>query len=148
MLTKVDEQYKNMGSIYYVYLNVPYEIYHNCVARKIQQIYYNIDLECFFSEDKNQTALNVLAYDIAKNGFKKPIIMKLHEEYWLTPESAPRLLIADYFKLETIPCMIYYDAVHPSKIYNGDSEKGTTGNMYKMLKEYLSPYFNIQSTNE
>ena len=68
-------------------------------------LYYNNDLG-FFSEDKNRTAINVLAYDLCQNGFLKPIVINKDNGKFVV-QSKTRFLIAQYLKLPTIPAIIY-----------------------------------------
>ena len=85
--------------------NIPYSIYSKFITRMNGTLYYNNDLG-FFSEDKNRTAINVLAYDLCQNGFLKPIVINKDNGKFVV-QSKTRFLIAQYLKLPTIPAIIY-----------------------------------------
>lgn len=85
--------------------NMPYSIYSQFVTNVNGTLYYNPDYG-YFSEDKNQTAINVLAYDICMDGFKKPIVINKYDGNFIV-QSKTRFLIAQYLRLPTIPVVIY-----------------------------------------
>lgn len=85
--------------------NISYEIYSNwAVLSDPWSLYYNTTLSSFFSDDKNQTALNVLTYDIAKNGLQTPLLFNSINSELKTADIS-RFLIAKYLKLKSIPCI-------------------------------------------
>jgi len=85
--------------------NIPYEIYKDFSSVMNGSLYHNDEFG-YFSEDKNRTAINVLAYDIAKRGLLKPIVVNKFNGRFII-QSKTRFLIAQYLKLPEIPVVIY-----------------------------------------
>ena len=85
--------------------NVQYDTYVDFSTIMNGTLYHN-DQFGYFSEDKNRTAINVLAYDIAKNGLRKPIVVNKYNGKFIV-QSKTRFLIAQYLRLPSIPVAIY-----------------------------------------
>ena len=121
-----------------LYTNLPREYYRKiCVDN--ETLAYNTSKKCFIGHsDCNQTKLNHLCYDVATNGFKKIIQLKLLSDGRLTPYcSNKRLLIGEYLNLPSIPVAIISDIFsYPEYLlyYNSGSVK-------ELAQKYLSPYF-------
>lgn len=112
-------QYNTPNTEYFIsFVNLPYQIYSKYVSHINGQLYHNNKFG-YFSQDKNRTAINVLAYDICKNGIQKPLVFKLFNNQ-LISQSKTRLLIAEYLKLPTIPVALYQSS---EWIENSDKRK-------------------------
>lgn len=86
------------------YTNISYDQYQT-FSLPWNGLYYNKEYG-WFCKDKNQTALNVLIYDIACNGLNKPLVFKTHKDGILQPQNIGRFVGALYLKLPSIPALI------------------------------------------
>lgn len=120
-----------------LYLNLPREYYRKICCDN-ETLAYNINKQCFIGHSNcNQTKLNHLCYDIAKNGFQKIIQLKLLEDGRLMPYfSNKRVLMAEYLNLPTIPAAIVLDSYKIWQNFYYDS-----GNVRNFARKYLEPYF-------
>lgn len=122
-----------------LYMNLPREYYRK-ICLDNETLAYNINKECFIGHSNcNQTKLNHLCYDVAKNGFKKVIQLRLLEDGKLVPYfSNKRVLIAEYLDLPTIPVVIISNAFSysPDRILYYDS-----GIVRDLANKYLAPHF-------
>lgn len=85
--------------------NVSYGVYKDFSTTVNGTLYHNDEFG-YFSEDKNRTAINVLAYDIARNGIRKPIVINKFNGKFIV-QSKTRFLIAQYLRLPSIPVVFY-----------------------------------------
>lgn len=93
--------------------NVQYDTYVDFSTIMNGTLYHNDEFG-YFSEDKNRTAINVLAYDIARNGLRKPIVVNKYNGKFIV-QSKTRFLIAQYLRLPSIPVIFYTMLVPKSR---------------------------------
>lgn len=124
----------------YLYINLPKEFYTNHIVDN-KFLIYNTEENIYYGHScANQTKLNVLAKDVAKNGLKKVIQFKLLKDGSLLPLfSNKRLLIAKYLGLPSIPACIISE---PFTGYEFSHYIKPEVNKEK-LNEFLKPYFMI-----
>lgn len=124
----------------YLYINLPKEFYTNHIVDN-KFLIYNTEESIYYGHScANQTKLNVLAKDVAKNGLKKVIQFKLLKDGSLLPLfSNKRLLIAKYLGLPSIPACIISE---PFASYDFSYYIKPEVNKEK-LNEFLKPYFMI-----
>ena len=110
-----EQQYTKANDKYFVSIvNMPYRIYSNYVSNITGALYYNNEFG-YFSQDKNRTALNVLAYDICRRGIIKPLVFKLQNNQLIAQDKA-RLLVAQYLKLPCIPAVVYQSMDYENEV--------------------------------
>lgn len=121
-----------------LYTNIPREYYTKiCVDN--ETLAYNINKECFVGHSNcNQTKINHLCYDVAKNGFQKVIQLKLLDGGRLVPYfSNKRVLIGEYLNYPTLPVAIVLDMYsYPKNLLFYESE-----DMTSVANLCLEPYF-------
>lgn len=110
-----EQQYGKANDKYFIsIINMPYRIYSNYISNMTGALYYNNEFG-YFSQDKNRTALNVLAYDICKNGILKPLVFKMQSNKLIAQDKA-RLLVAQYLKLPCIPAVVYWSMDYDNEV--------------------------------
>ena len=110
---------------YYTFIDLPKSIY-NQVYLDCQTLAFDTQENIFYGHSNaNQTKLNVLCQDIAKNGLKKPIQLRLMNDNVIFPYfSNKRILMAKYLDLPSIPACI---------IYNQNQAKLDINNLYNVF---------------
>lgn len=104
----------------YIYTNLPRE-YFKYIAIDSRALAYDINEEIFYGHsNSNQTKMNALCKDIAMNGFKSPIQLKLLSDGTLVSYfSNKRLLAGLYLNCPTLPvCIIYEPYINNRDIYH------------------------------
>lgn len=104
-------QGKDGNTYTYLFKNIPFEYYSRCIHIDSRTLAYNFDKGYFIGHSNaNQTKLNHLCYDVAKNGLKKCIQLKLLPDgssvlYF----SNKRQLVAQYLGVPSIPMVVILD---------------------------------------
>lgn len=106
----IKSELKEYDDFYYQYRNLSREEY-NKIMLDCQTLAYDVDEKFFYGHsNSNQTKINVLCKDIANDGLKKVIQLRLFDNGKMVSYfSNKRLLIAKYLDLPMIPCCIIYN---------------------------------------
>ena len=116
---KTELKIKNQPTFYCQYQNLLNSDYKS-IKTDYQTLAYDVQEGIFYGHSNaNQTKLNVLCNDIAKNGLLKPIQMKKFKNGDITPYfSNKRFLIALYLNLPLIPICIITDDLYDDTFLN------------------------------
>lgn len=101
----------NKGKYTYLFKNLPLEYYSKYIHIDSRTLAYSVEDDYFIGHsNSNQTKLNHLCYDVACNGLKKPIQLKLLEDgSSILYFSNKRQLMAQYLGVPSIPAIIILD---------------------------------------
>ena len=135
-----EKKFLEVDGLKMVYLNLPSELYDSIVPINTAAVYNNTEKEWTF-EFKNSTAFNFYTYDIAKNGFKKPVAMRLNKDFTLSCiASYNKVVIAHYLGLSSFPVCIYVNLSQDR--YEGEDlpTQGNKEGLRRLLEPYLKMY--------
>lgn len=127
------------NGLFSLYTNLPREYYRK-ICLDNETLAYNVNKQCFIGHSNcNQTKINHLCYDVAKNGFQKVIQLRLMPDGRLMPYfSNKRVLIAEYLNFPSIPVVIIcnsFDYIPENFLYYN------SGEVKELADKYLKPYF-------
>lgn len=119
-----------------VYLNFPKSLYKSLIILTTGVVFDYTNNRWLF-DFKNSTAFNFYTYDVAKNGFKKPVPLVLNKDWTFSSlASQNKVFLAQYLNLESFPVCIYLDK--QNLIWKGE-DLPVTGDE-KGIKDFLYPY--------
>lgn len=90
-----------------LFLNIPYEIYSECL-NNMHHLNYNYNYNEFMCLRKSLDRFDQLFNDIQENGIKTPLTFKLWHNQLIPIENSSRILMVLLLKLPIVPACVYY----------------------------------------
>lgn len=129
---------KTMRHTSVLYINIPYEIYSECM-NNMHHLNYNLNYNQFMCLRKSPMNFKAVCRDIQKNGINIPLTFELIDGNIAPIENSSRILMAILLKLPVIPSCIYLSEVkfEYNNIYMNSK------NTIDKLNALFYPYFII-----
>lgn len=118
-----------------LHLDVPYEIYSECL-NNVHHLNYNLNTHEFMCLRKSMPKFQSVCRDIEEHGMLVPVTFMIWNQNLVPIENSSRILMAILLKLPTIPACIVdteYN-IHYENMYHNST------NTYIKMNELLHPY--------